>query len=228
VDSSDIEWTPEAKAIRAGLNIIKGLSYTTMQAIIAERKVGGFVDIDDLRTRVRFRKPELQNLIRVGACDGLGMSRPAMLMQLHFAPLNPNQLLLFDIYNDLSRLPEYDRLARLKAEVDVTGIPFSIHPAILLRMKHVPASRLDRFINKEITIAGFIATARRAKTNNGKVMGFVTLEDSSGLAEVTFFPDQLAKYDNICRTSGPIWVRGRVTRHLSSIAVECHSWGTAA
>jgi DNA polymerase III alpha subunit len=228
VNKSDLEWAPEAKAIRAGLNIIKGLSCATMQAIIAERKVRMFADIDDLRTRVRFRRPELQNLVHVGACDGLGISRTAMLMQLQFAPLNPNQLLLFDIYNNLSRLGEYDRMGKLKAEVDVTGIPFSIHPAILFRIKHVPAVRLEKFIDKEITIAGFIATARRAKTNNGKVMGFVTLEDSSGLAEVTFFPDQLEKYHNICRTSGPVWVRGRVTRHLSSIAVECHSWGTAA
>jgi DNA polymerase-3 subunit alpha/error-prone DNA polymerase len=228
VNRSDIEWVPEAKAVRAGLNIIRGLSYKTMQAIIAERRIGIFTGIEDLRTRVRFRKPELQSLIHVGACDGLGKSRSAMMMQLHFAPLNPNQLLLFDIYNNLSQLPEYDRTARLKAEVEITSVPFSVHPAILFRIKHVPAARLDRFINKEITIAGFIAAARRAKTSNGKVMGFVTLEDSSGLAEVTFFPDQLEKYHNICRASGPVWVTGKVTRHLSSIAVECHSCGRAA
>jgi error-prone DNA polymerase len=228
VNRSDIEWTPEAKAVRAGLNIIKGLSYKTMQTIIAERRIKSFANIEDLRTRVRFRKPELQSLIHVGACDGLGRNRPLMMMQLHFAPLNPNQLLLFDMYRNLSQLPEYDRTARLKAEVEITSVPFSIHPAILFQIKHVPAARLDRFINKEITIAGFIAAARRAKTNNGKVMGFVTLEDSSGLAEVTFFPDQLEKYRNICRAAGPVWVTGKVTKHLSSIAVECHSCGRAA
>ncbi len=116
----------------------------------------------------------------------------------------------------------------MQAEVEITGIPFSIHPAVLFQIKHVPAARLDRFINREITIAGFIATARRARTSNGKVMGFVTLEDSSGLAEVTFFPDQLEKYHGICRASGPVWVIGKVTKHLSSVAVECHSWGRAA
>ena len=151
-----------------------------------------------------------------------------MLMQLFFAPLDPNQLLLFGVSDSLSRLPEYERVAKLKAEVEITGIPFSIHPALLFRIQHVPAAQLDRFINREITIAGFIATARRAKTSNGKVMGFVTLEDFSGLAEVTFFPDQLEKYHNICRAAGPVWVTGRVTKHLSSIAVECHNWGTAA
>jgi DNA polymerase III alpha subunit len=228
VNRSDIEWTPEGRAIRAGLNIIKSLSYKTMQAIIEQRQTRIFADIEDLRTRVKFRGPELQNLIRVGACDGLGISRPEMMMQLHLAPVNPNQLLLFDIGSNLLRLPEYDRMAKLQAEVEVTGIPFSLHPAVLFQIKHVPAAELDKFINKRITVAGFIAAARRARTSNGKVMGFVTLEDSSGLAEVTFFPDQLEKYRGICRISGPVWVSGRVTRHLSSIAVECQTWGTAA
>ena len=228
VNRSDMEWTPEAKAIRAGLNIIKGLSYKTMQAIIEQRMTRIFAGIEDLRARVKFRGPELRNLIRVGACDGLGMSRPQMMTRLYLAPANPGQLLLFDAGGNLSQLPEYDRMAKLQAEVEVTGIPFSIHPAVLFQTRHVPAAELDKFINKRITVAGFIAAARRARTSNGKVMGFVTLEDSSGLAEVTFFPDQLEKYRGICRISGPVWVSGRVTRHLSSIAVECQTWGTAA
>jgi len=228
INRSDIEWAPEAKAVRAGLNIIRGLSYNTMQAIIEQRETGIFADIEDLRTRIKFKGPELQNLIHVGACDGLGKSRPAMTMQLHLAPVNPNQLLLFDIGNNLLQLPEYDRTAKLQAEVEITGIPFSIHPAVLLRIKHVPAARLAGFVNKQITIAGFIATTRRARTSDGKVMGFVTLEDFSGLAEVTFFPDQLEKYQSICRASGPVWVTGKVTMHLSSIAVECRTWGRAA
>ncbi len=228
VNRSDIEWMVEGKAIRAGLDIIKGLSCKTMNAIIEQREIKPFTDIDDLRRRVKFRKPELQNLIHIGACDGLGKSRPAMLMRSHFAPLNPNQLLLFDIYNNHSPLPEYNRTAKLEAEVEVTGIPFSLHPAILLHPGFTSAARLDKFINREVTVAGFIATARRARTNDGRIMGFVTLEDSSGLAEVTFFPDQLEKYHGICGTSGPVWVKGRVSEHLSSIAVECHSCGRVA
>ncbi|MHC4648064.1 MAG: DNA polymerase III subunit alpha [Planctomycetota bacterium] len=230
VNRSDMEWTTEGKAVRAGLNIIKGLSYSTMNAIIQQRKAGPFINIDDLRNRVKFRRPELQNLIHVGACDGLGPGRPAMLMRLSFAPLNPNQLLLFDIYSShiKRRLPEYNRIAKLKAEIDVTGIPFSMHPALLLRTKHTPAARLGEFINKGVTVAGCIATARRARTNDGRIMGFVTLEDSSGLAEVTFFPDRVEKYHDLCSASGLVWVSGKVSEHLSSITVECHNCGSAA
>jgi DNA polymerase III alpha subunit len=230
VNRSGAEWTCEGKAVRAGLNIIKGLSRSTINAVIEQRRTAPFADIDGLRRRVKFRSPELQNLIHVGACDGLGPARPAMLIRSNFPPPNPNQPLLFDIYDcplNAHRL-EYDRVTRLKAELDLTGIPFSMHPALLLRTRHIPAARLNEFINREVIVAGAVATARRARTNNGKIMGFVTLEDSSGLAEVTFFPDRLDRYHDICSATGLVWVRGKITEHLSSITVEGHACGTAA
>jgi DNA polymerase III alpha subunit len=127
------------------------------------------------------------------------------------------------------------RASRLKAELDVTGIPFSWHPALLLRIRCVPAARLGGFIGRKVTVAGFIATARRARTNDGRVMGFVTLEDSTGLAEVSFFPDQIQLYRSICSSpstalrtgGGPVWVKGKVTEHLSSITLECSDCGKA-
>jgi DNA-directed DNA polymerase III PolC len=228
VNKSDIEWTVEDRAIRAGLNIVKGLSFTTINAIIEQRKIRPFIAIHDLRKRIRFRKSELENLIRVGACDGLGKSRPAMLGQLYFTPVNPNQMLLFDINKNLSQLPEYSRIEKLKAEVDITDVPFSLHPTVLFHAGFTSAATLNRFLHEEVTVAGFIATARRARTNDGRIMGFVTLEDSSGLAEVTFFPNQIAKYDNICTARGPVWATGKVTEHLSSIAIECRDCGRAA
>jgi len=230
VNHSDTEWSLQAKTIRAGLNIIKGLGRDAMIGIVRQRKRRPFSDLDDLRRRVRLSRAALRNLVHVGACDGLAPSRPAMLMQLHTESANPRQLLLFDSRDRsvAGTIPEYDRLAKLKAEVDVTGIPFSMHPAILLGIKHTPARRLAKFIGGQVTVAGFIAAARRAKTNDGRTMGFVTLEDSSGLAEVTFFPDRIETYKDLCSTGGPVWVRGKVAEHLSSLTVEGRDWGPAA
>jgi len=59
-------------------------------------------------------------------------------------------------------------------------------------------------------------------------MGFVTLEDHSGLAEVSFFPDKIDRYRSICSAGGPIWIRGRVTEHLCSITLEGNNCGRAA
>jgi DNA polymerase III alpha subunit len=227
VDHSDIEWSFQDNAIRAGLNIIKGLSGSTAEAILEQRQVRAFADIDDLRRRVQFRRPELQNLIHVGACDGLGPTRPAMLRELRFALPPQTQPMLFDIYGDgaAEDLPDYDRVAKLAAELDVTGISFTMHPAMLLSGRYVAATRLQGFIGRKVTVAGFVATARRARTNDNRVMGFVTVEDATGLIEVSFFPDQISLYRTICSYGGPVWVSGKVTEHLSSLCLDASACG---
>ncbi len=153
-----------------------------------------------------------------------------MLMQLHCQPAATEQPTFFELLPNPTKtqLPDYDRLARLNAELDVTGIPFTMHPELLIRRRHVPARSLPRYINKEVTVSGFIAAARTARTTDGKVMGFVTIEDSTGLAEVTFFPDRLELYRKICSLTGPVAVTGKVTEHLCSINIEALVCPTAA
>ena len=230
VNHSAVEWTLEGKAVRAGLRIIKGLSDRTARAIVKQRRLRTFEGLDDLRQRVAFRKPELQNLIHVGACDGLGPTRPVMLNAMCFAVPDRRQPMLFDIYRDrfAGRLPDYDRIAKVKAELDVTGISFGLHPAILLPSGYVPARRLGDRVGRKTRIAGFVATARRARTQDGRVMGFVTLEDATGLAETSFFPDQIELYRRICSHGGPVWISGKVTEHLSSITLEGMDCGKVA
>jgi DNA-directed DNA polymerase III PolC len=230
VNKSGLEWSLEGNSIRAGLNIVSHLSYRTAETIITERSKKVFTDLDDLRRRVRFARPELQNLVHVGACDGLANTRVAMLMQLHYQPPAAGQLILLEILPNPTKaqLPDYDRFARLNAELDVTGIPFTMHPELLIRGPHVLARALPRYVNKDVKVCGFIATARTARTSDGKTMGFVTIEDSTGLAEVTFFPDQLELYRKTCSLSGPVTVTGKVTEHLCSINIEAQSCSNVA
>ena len=230
VNFSDAEWSCRGNTIRAGLGIIKGISRTAIEQIITQRALRPFADLADLRSRVSFRRPELHDLIHVGACDHLGPTRPIMLAHAADVPPKPGQRLLFDLYNHTpaGKPLDYDRLARLKAEIDVTAIAFSLHPAVLLRTRHVPAAQLDRYINKTVTVAGFVAAARRAATSDGRTMGFVTIEDHSGLAEVSFFPDQIEQYFEICDYPGPVWVKGRACEHLCSVSIEAQAVGHAA
>jgi DNA polymerase-3 subunit alpha/error-prone DNA polymerase len=212
------------------LNIVKGLSRRTARTIVQQRRRRAFEGLDDLRRRVVFRKPELQNLVHIGACDGLGPTRPVMLNALRFPVPDRTQPMLFDIYRDpfAGRLPDYDRIARLKAELDVTGISFGLHPAVLLPRGYVSARRLCDRVGRKTRVAGFVATARRARTQDGRVMGFVTLEDATGLVETSFFPDQIELYRRICAHGGPVWISGKVTEHLSSITLEGIECGKVA
>ncbi len=230
VNHSEIEWALQAGAIRAGLNLVKELSGATARVIIEQRRIRGFRDMVDLRRRVRFRRPELKNLIHVGACDGLGPTRPAMLNGLRYPLPAQEQPMLFDIYRDRTAevLPDYDGIAKLQAELDVTGVPFAMHPAVLLPQRYATADRLCGLSGRKVTVAGFVATARRARTGDNRVMGFVTIEDATGLIEVSFFPDQLPLYRTICSYGGPVWVSGQVTEHLSSLSIDCCNCGRIA
>jgi len=228
VNHSDIDWTIEGHAIRAGLGIVKGLNVSVMEAIVQQRRLKPFVDLDDLRSRVALPRGQLEDLIRLGACDGLGSSRVQMLKQLGRLPIVPTEPCLFDMdYQDQDR-SDFDLIDRLRAEVEITGIPFSLHPEQLLKTPHIHASRLTEFMDRNVIVAGIVATARKACTQDGKVMGFVTLEDSTGLAEVSFFPDRIQLYDQISSYPGPVWVMGRVNKHMGSLTVEGIQCGRAA
>lgn len=226
VNRSGPEWSKEGAAIRAGLGIVRGLSCKTIESILQQRSVEPFRDFDDFRTRARCSRPEIENLVHLGACDGLGRTRPLMLLQLNSAPVQRGQMLLFDLFKQSNeQLLDYDTLARVKAELDMTGIAFSMHPAAYLNTRRVLASHLHRFINRQVTVAGFVATARTARTEDGRTMGFATIEDASGLAEISFFPDRLAEYYRLCSSAGAVWARGRISEHLSSVTMDCRASG---
>ncbi len=103
-----------------------------------------------------------------------------------------------------------------------------MHPATLLPKHYATARRLRNLAGRKAAVAGFVATARRARTNDDRVMGFVTVEDATGLAEVSFFPDKLPLYKTICSYGGPVWVAGKVTEHLSSVSIDCSDCGRVA
>jgi len=150
-----------------------------------------------------------------------------MLMAADFEPHDARQNTLFELYATPKRseLPDYDRYARMNAEIDCTGIPFSMHPASLIAMRQTTADRLAEFAGKDVTVAGLLAAARLAATSDDRLMGFITLDDASGLAEITFFPDNIEDYRRIVAMSGPVWIRGRVQMHLSSATIEFRQAG---
>jgi DNA-directed DNA polymerase III PolC len=68
------EVQPRTRAIRLGLQFIKGLSERTIAALASERRSEGhFASLPDLLARVDMSAREVEALVKVGACDSLGM-----------------------------------------------------------------------------------------------------------------------------------------------------------
>ena len=139
------------QGIRFGLGAVKNAGENAVRAIIRERENGPFRDIFDFCRRIdttAVNKRVVESLIRVGAFDASGASRPQMLAvyeRLLDASINrrkqnvEGQLSLFDMaFGDapaetvedhiLPDLPDLPALMRLAMEKDITGVYITGHP----------------------------------------------------------------------------------------------------
>lgn len=65
---------PKTRQICFGLQFVKGLSERTIALILSERRAHGpFRSLQDLLLRVEMSQVEATSLVKVGACDGLGL-----------------------------------------------------------------------------------------------------------------------------------------------------------
>ncbi len=90
VNESDIAYRGDetARAIRVGLQQIRGLSVEAMEAVLTARRDGGaFASLDDLLARAALSVADARRLVLSGACDALEptRARPALLWALHLA-----------------------------------------------------------------------------------------------------------------------------------------------
>ena len=134
-----------------GLGAVKTVGQNAVEAIVRERKKGEFQDIFDFCDRIdtgECGKRVVDSLIRAGAFDGMGASRPQMLavyesvMDANASRRKQNvdgQISLFDLAfggsdpvfeqrRELPHLPDYPLRVRLALEKEITGVYISGHP----------------------------------------------------------------------------------------------------
>jgi DNA polymerase III alpha subunit len=71
-----------------------------------------------------------------------------------------------------------------------------------------------------LTLRGWLAATRRARTEAGEWMRFLTLEDESGLAEAVLFPDVYRSDGARLVDRGPHCVTGVVEDHLGACTLR--------
>src|SRR5262249_18409522 len=82
VNRSGLEFLAEGSAIRTGLEAVAGLPNELRLAVVQERQRGGeYRDLADLRRRLSPGPEALATLIRAGALDFTGRSRPALVLE---------------------------------------------------------------------------------------------------------------------------------------------------
>ena len=197
--------------IEYGLGAIKGVGEAAVLHIVACReKEGEFKGLFDFCHRVDLRKVNrrvLEPLIKSGAMDTFGVPRASLMKSLdkalqlaeqknRDAQLGQNDLFSNDPNvkrnENYKKTLEWSDNERLRREKETLGLYISGHPlqAFKKEIKTVGAIPIAQLIASEknlVVIAGMLLTMRDLVTRSGKRMAILTLEDHTGIIEVTLF-----------------------------------------
>ncbi len=205
-------------AIRFGLGTIKGVGRAAVEPLIEERKENGPIrNAADLAERLDTRsmnRRALESLAKAGAFDGIA-SRGAMvaaaediLKQARRAQelRDSGQTSMFDLFGGEVDTPTPaveldDGMAatpheQLNWERDLLGAYVSEHPlqaatqALQGRVDAQLSELTEEAAGATHTVAGLVSGIRQLTTKRGDAFAAVTLEDLSGTAELTVWPEQ--------------------------------------
>lgn len=216
--------------MRVGLAQVRDLGVATLEALLGERdRRGPFSSLNDFLGRVDASFQEVENLILCGGFDAMGRTRPELILELH-ATFDAEKRgkkgskIFSGDFTRSPRLRDFSQTEKLKYEWELLGLTVTGHPMDLFneRLKDVgtvPSSVLRSLLGERVRVAGILVASRGAETNNGKDMGFLTLEDKQGVFEVTLFPGMYERYASRLDSYGPYLVEGKVEAPYDALSV---------
>lgn len=233
INLSDYRFTPvgepgrKAMQIRYGLGAVKGSGQSAIEAIIAARQDGPFKDLFDFARRVdrkQVNRRTIDSLIRAGAFDCFGEDRAVLQASVDLAwnsaeqdEMFANQVSLFG--SDETRL-EYvqagcwsdrQRLVEEKAALGffLSGHLFDAYEKEVRRFVRTRISSLEPARDPRL-LAGIITGIRVQMTQRGKLW-IVTLDDGSGIADVTVYSELAEPNKAFFKEDELLIVQGKVS-----------------
>jgi DNA polymerase-3 subunit alpha len=216
-------------AIRFGLGVVKNVGDAAAESVVEAREKGGpFRSLDDFCARVNLKalnRRALESLIKAGALDVLG-SRGALLANLERAVaaaqreqrrIESGQASMFDALGGepppppewLKEGPSVSREEMLQWEKELLGVYMSEHPfagpaAVLSKHTTAQCAELTaELAGRDAVVAGMVTSTRTLYTREGRPFVAAMVEDLSGSAEVTVWPDQY-------ELTRDLWVPGAI------------------
>ncbi len=198
----------EAPALYMGLDQVRDLTRRTMERILRERP---FTSLADFLARADPRPLEAENLVRVGALEGLGRI-PELLRKLRTADWRPGQLALFEA--DEADGSDWTLEQKVAAQETLLEASVIAHPLELAAEKIAQAGALNTEaaagrLGQRVRVAGMRQTWRRF-TMRGDFLYVMALEDLDGMLEVAITGEVYRRHKAALATAGPYVIEGRV------------------
>ncbi len=212
------------RALRVGLMQVKGLRAETIQVILRQREERGtFRSLEDFLRRVPVERDEIESLIKCGAFDDFGETRPALLWRLNLlgavrksdpapgALLFPEAPAPQTIVHTPLPCANYTRRQRLAYEQEILEVCVSGHALDQAeRNGEIWSTELEAHRGRRVQLLGWAITFRHVGTKDYRNMMFVTLEDQRGIYEAVLFPEAYARYGGLVFETRMLRVTGRV------------------
>ena len=241
VNISDHGFVVSGNKIRFGLDAVKNVGYSAVEAILKAREERPFDSLWDFCERVDCRavnKRAIECLIKCGGLDSTEASRKAMLAVLPQAQsagqksqddAQRGQASIFALDEGSAGAgmrsqhapilgEEFEQRELLAMEKETMGTFLSDHPlsqvreALRVRADCTLAELDKRPDGATVTVGGIVAEAKKIRTKTGNTMMFATLDDLEGRVEMIIFAKTLEANGDVIDTDAVLLVRGRVDR----------------
>jgi DNA polymerase III subunit alpha len=192
-----------------GLDQVRSLTHRTLSKIQRGRP---FSSLEDFILRADPRPQEAENLIRVGALEGLG-TIPALLSGLEEGIWRSGQPSLFSIESSAYSSDDWSLEQKLDSQVALLGIGVEAHPLELFRDQIHAAGAISTLeaverIGQQVRVAGIRQSMHRSRTAQGELMAFLSIEDQQGMLDLVVFPVVYEQHRSVLSSRNPLIVEG--------------------
>lgn len=242
IQKSHYSFSIDEEAVRIGLNSVKTVPGSVIKAVLNTRNAeGAFTSLFNIAERIsaiHFTRKAFEPLIKAGVLDDFELDRATLLASLdsavkHAELVKPDEEPgLFDDMGVSFMKPKYTKVSpipenlKLDLEMEVLGFYLSTHP--IEREKKRRQKNFDELKSLKhkkdkarVTVLGMIEEIKRIRTKKGDAMAFVTLQDDTGPASVTLFPEEYAKYNSVLIEHTIIEVQGTIENRMNRNSIIC-------
>lgn len=242
VNRSSSKFTVDNGEVVFGMGAVKNVGSAIVNGIVEERTVDGeFVSFTDFCQRMiarRINKRVIENLIRSGSFDSLGLKRIVLLTEFELLLDNlvasnkreiPGQVSMFDmgpdmieekkLEDDFEDKPEFPIEQLLSMEKESTGMYISGHPlerwrnfqfgGKVMPILNINENEEHRFHSgTEVSVIGIINSVRTRITKRNETMKYIMIEDLTSDIECLVFPSMVRKYDALLDKDEKVFIKG--------------------
>ncbi len=230
INESTREFKVTGNSIRFGLEAVKGVGSSAIDAILETRTGGNFSSFSDFCLKAdsrRVNKKVIESLIKAGAMDSMGKRAQLMeglpdVMEAAVRYQKEQSLGQESMFGDIHEVPaerlpiveEWNETKLLAMEKEalgfyITGHPLNKYKDKLVELGVTPITELQDLQDKqEITLGGIVRDFKQIQTKKGDLMAYLNLEDLFGNVEIIVFPDIYKEAQDIISQDTPVVIAG--------------------